>query len=101
MDSAPLFTPGQAQDLLAARAREARVEQGLTQRSLAARAGVALATLRHFEQTGQVSLKHLTSILHALGRLDEVEQLLRPAPAASLAELEHRLAAPRRKRGSR
>ncbi|HEX4796008.1 MAG TPA: helix-turn-helix transcriptional regulator [Humisphaera sp.] len=95
-----LQTPASAQRMLADRVREARVGLGLKQSTLAARAGVALPTLRRFEQTGEVSLKHLTRICHALGRLDEFENILRPPPAASMAELEARAALPRRKRGS-
>jgi hypothetical protein len=68
---------------------------------LAERAGVALPTLRRFEQAGEISLKHLMRILHALGRLDEMDELLRPPPAASMAELEQRAATPKRKRGTR
>ena len=63
---------------------------GLKQTTLAARAGVALPTLRRFEQTGEVSLKYLMRICHALGRLDEFEKILRPPPAATMAELESR-----------
>jgi transcriptional regulator with XRE-family HTH domain len=81
--------------------REARVALGLKQATLGARAGVALATLRRFEQTGDVSLKHLMRLCHALGRLDEFENVLRPPPAATMAELEARAFSPKRKRGSR
>jgi len=95
-----LQTPSAAQRLLADRVRDARVALGLKQTTLASRAGVTLASLRRFEQSGEVSLKHLMRICHALGRLDEFDSLLRPAPAASIAELESRLAHPRRKRGS-
>jgi len=96
-----LQTPASAQRLLAERVREARVGLGLKQSTLAARAGVALPTLRRFEQVGEVSLKHLTRICHALGRLDEFENILRPPPAATMAELESRVTKPKRKRGSR
>jgi transcriptional regulator with XRE-family HTH domain len=97
----PLLSPTEVQQMLAARARAVRIEMRLTQKTLASRAGVAYATLRRFERTGEISLKHLARLTHTLGRLDEFEQLLKPAPAASLAELESRLARPQRKRGSR
>ncbi len=87
--------------LLAARVREARVALGWKQTSLVLRAGVTLASLRRFEQTGEISLKHLMRIVYALGRIDEFESLLRPPPATTMAELEARVAAPRRMRGSR
>jgi HTH-type transcriptional regulator/antitoxin HipB len=100
-DPIQLQTPLGAQKALAARVREARVGLGLKQTTLADRAGVTLASLRRFEQTGEVSLKHLMRICHALGRLDEFEALLRPPPAATMAELEARVTRPLRKRGSR
>ena len=100
-DALPLLAPIQAQRALADRARAARIAMGLKQKTLAQRAGVTLATLRRFEQIGEISLKYLVRIFHVLGRLDEFENLLKPPPAASIAELELRLAAPLRKRGSR
>lgn len=74
---------------------------GLKQTTLASRAGVTLATLRRFEQRGEIALKYLTRICHALGRLDEFDAILRPPAAATMAELESRVAHPARKRGSR
>ena len=96
-----LLTPTAAQRTLADRVREARIAMGLKQKTLADRSGVTLATLRRFEQKGEISLKYLMRICNALGRLDEFDQLLKPPPAASMAELESRVAKPRRKRGSR
>lgn len=96
-----LSNPADAQRTLADRAREARLALGLKQATVATRAGVTLASLRRFEQTGEISFKHLTRILHALGRLDEMDALLRPAPAATMADLEARANQSRRKRGTR
>lgn len=98
----PLFlqTPIGAQRMLAGRVRDARVALGLKQTTLATRAGVALASLRRFEQTGEVSLKHLMRICQALGRLDEFDGILRPPVAATMAELESRVTRPARRRGS-
>jgi HTH-type transcriptional regulator/antitoxin HipB len=90
-----------AQRLLADRVRDARVEMGWKQTTLAERAGVTLPTLRRFEQTGEISLKYLMRLCYALGRLDEFETLLRPPRAATMAELEACLTQPARKRGTR
>jgi transcriptional regulator with XRE-family HTH domain len=100
-DRLQLRTPSEAQRMLAERVRDARVGLGLKQTTLAARAGVTLATLRKFEQKGEIALKYLMRILHALGRLDEFDTILRQPPAATMAELESRMARPARKRGSR
>lgn len=94
-------TPLEAQRMLADRVQQARVGLGWKQTTLAVRSGVALPTLRRFEQTGEMSLKHLMRICHALGRLDDFERLLRPPPVATMAELEARAARPQRKRGTR
>ena len=96
-----LLTSIDTQQMLAARVQQTRLGLGWKQSTLAARAGVALPTLRRFEQTGEISLKYLMRICHALGRLDEFENLLRPPPAATVAELEALENRPRRKRGSR
>ena len=96
-----LLTPSAAQRLLADRVRDARLAMGFKQSTLAARAGVSLPTLRRFEQTGEISLKHLMLICYVLSRLNDFDGLLRPATAATMAELESRLARPKRKRGSR
>lgn len=78
-----------------------RITAGLKQSTLAARAGVSLASLRRFEQRGEISLKHLVRICHALGRLDELAGLFQPPPAATMAELEARVSAPARRRRRR
>src|SRR4051812_49156973 len=93
-------TPVEAQRELASRARAVRLELRFTQATLATRAGVALPTLRRFERTGEVSLKYLLRIAHALGRLDEFTSILRPAPPMTMAELEALVDRPRRQRGS-
>jgi HTH-type transcriptional regulator / antitoxin HipB len=95
-----LHTPVEIQRLLADRLRAARLESGLKQSTLAARAGVTLASLRRFEQSAQISLKHLLRVCHSLGRLDELSGLFLPPPARSIAELERLVDRPIRKRGS-
>ena len=97
----PLLTPPEVQRILATRLREARITSGLKQETLSRNAGVALATLRRFERTGEVSLKHLLRLCHALGRMDDFDSLLHPPPAKSMAELEARTEQPSRKRGTR
>lgn len=96
-----LLTPSAVQRLLADRVRDARLAMGFKQSTLASRAGVSLPTLRRFEQTGEISLKHLMLLCHVLARLNDFDALLRPAAAGTMAELESRLVRPKRKRGSR
>ena len=100
-ETVQLMTPSEAQRMLAGRVRDTRIGLGLKQKTLAARAGVTLATLRKFEQKGEIALKYLMRVCHALGRLDEFDAILRPPAAATMADLESRVTRPARKRGSR
>ena len=96
-----LQTPDEVAQSLARRVKELRLMAGWKQATLAARSGVTLASLKRFEYTGKVSLENLLRLCHALGRLDEFDQVLRPPAAQSLAELEARTSAPMPKRGRR
>lgn len=83
-----LTTPEEISQGLAARAKALRLSKKWKRSTLAARSGVSQASLRRFEETGQVSMKHFLRIIFALGRLDEMENLLRPPEATSIADLE-------------
>lgn len=96
-----MTTPEQVSKDLASRVRQLRLTLKWKQETLARHAGVSLASLRRFEQTGQISLKSLLRLSFALGRLSDYEDLLRPPAADSIAALEKLVAAPRRKRGSK
>ena len=58
--------------------RERRLQMDLTQEGLAERSGVALSTLRKFEQTGIISLESFLKILSIVGGLEEVIEVLKP-----------------------
>ena len=94
-----LYTPEEVSLRLAEHVRRLRLHNKWTQATLAKRAGVTLPTLRRFERTGLVSLKHLLRLSLALGRLDEFWTLLEPSAATSIKELEANQAAAGRKRG--
>ncbi len=99
--SIQLATPDETARLLADRLRRLRLLAGWKQSTLAHRAGVSLPTVRRYERTGRTSIENLLRLCHALARLDEFNELLRPPAAQSLAELEARVAEPTRKRGRR
>ena len=67
-----------AQKTLAQNVRERRLQMDLTQEGLAERSGVALSTLRKFEQTGIISLESFLKILSIVGGLEEVIEVLKP-----------------------
>ncbi len=73
---------------LAGKLRALRLTRGWRQETLAVRSGVSLGSLRRFERTGQISLKHLLELCFTLGRMDDFEGILRLPPATSIAELE-------------
>jgi transcriptional regulator with XRE-family HTH domain len=56
---------------IVARVRERRLEKDLTQKAFAARAGVGYGAYRHFEQTGEITLRNL---LRCAGVLDDTEE---------------------------
>ena len=74
-----LITPTKARRKLAENTRARRLQMDLTQQGLAERAGVALPTLRKFEQQGMISLESYLKILMALGGLEAVVEATKPA----------------------
>lgn len=67
-----LITPSKAQKKCAENLRARRLHMELTQESLAERSGVALATLRKFEQKGTISLESFLKLLMVVGGLEDV-----------------------------
>ncbi|HYH45216.1 MAG TPA: helix-turn-helix transcriptional regulator [Thermoanaerobaculia bacterium] len=99
MNRFSLTTPEQVRQTLAARIRALRLARGWKQTTLAQRSGVSLASLRRFEESGQVSLANLLALAFALNRLDDFDALFQAPPASSIAELEAGEARPTRRRG--
>lgn len=100
---ANILAPDDVARILAERVKALRLIRGWTQATLAHRAGVTLASYRRFETTGKASLELVLKVAHALGRLDEFADLLKPPPASSIEELAAQSASPKpkRKRGVR
>lgn len=83
-----LFTPQEMAHALADRHKKLRLSRKWKRKTLAQRSDVSVASLVRFEQEGKISLESFLKLLNALGRLDEVESLLRPATAKSIDELD-------------
>jgi transcriptional regulator with XRE-family HTH domain len=96
-----LMLPPDVARALAERVKTLRLSRNWKRTTLAERAGVSAASLKRFETTGEVALASLLKLAHALGRLAEFGELLRPPEAQSIAELEARHAHPVPKRGRR
>lgn len=98
-----LTTPSRGLERLASNLRQRRLGLGLTQAGLSARSGVALGTLKKFEQTGQASTEVLMKLLIALGAAEATLKASEPeTPAfASIDAVLGSTPRPSRKRGWR
>ena len=88
--SLQLHSPEEIAGRLAERVRAERLRRQWKQETLAERSGVSLPTVRRYERSGRTSVENLLKLCHALGRLDEFADLLKPPPASSIDELERR-----------
>lgn len=98
-----LMTPAKAKRRLADNMRERRLSMNLTQTGLSERSGVALSTLRKFEQSGAISVDNLFKLMLVLGGLDEMIEASAPKTSgfSSIDEVLSGNETPKRKRGSR
>lgn len=98
-----LMTPAKAKSKLAQNMRERRLAMNLTQAGLSKRSGVALATLRKFEQSGAVSVDNLFKLMLVVGGLDDLIKASAPNPSNynSIDDVLSGNESPKRKRGSR
>jgi len=98
-----LKTESELMSEVATRLRDHRLSLGFRQVDLSKRSGVAIATLRHFERSGQIGFAGLAKLLVSLGLVDEFLAALKPAQAApsSLEAFVREDAVPLRKRAPR
>lgn len=73
-----LIAPSKAQRKLTDNIRKRRLLMELTQEELAERSGVALPTLRKFEQKGVISLESFLKLLLVVGGLEEIIDSTKP-----------------------
>lgn len=97
------MSPSKAQMILANNMRERRLALNLTQAGLSERSGVALATLRKFEQTGKISVESLFKLMAIVGGLEAVLEAVKPAPKTfdSIDDVLAGSKQPKRQRGHR
>lgn len=98
-----LLTPSKAQETLASNVQARRLAIGLTQAGLSSRSGVALSTLRKFEQTGAASIEVLCKLLMVVGGLEDVVKASAPKQSdfTTIDEVLKADAKPKRKHGWR
>lgn len=79
-----LLAPGELAQKIGANAREARLAQNLSRKSLASRAGVSESTIKRFESSGQITLDALVLIATALGATRQLAELFKHEQPVSL-----------------
>jgi len=73
-----LQLPSEALTESAAKVQVLRKTAKLSQKELATRSGVSFGSVKRFENTGKISLESFYKILHILGRLNEIDNILKP-----------------------
>jgi len=63
---------------MAKRHKMLRKQAGFTQSDLARRSGVSLGSLKRFETSGQISIQSLFLLIDVLGRLDDLDKIMKP-----------------------
>jgi len=86
---------------IAARVKERRLGQNLTQRVFAKRAGIGYDAYRKFENSGEITLRNLVLCAVILNDMDDFSGLFSGKPYHSLDDLLKVQEMKRRKRGSR
>lgn len=80
-------TPNSVMQNISAHVRQRRLERNWTQKLLAAKAGIPLATYRRFESLGEISLRGLVMIAISLGAEDDLSQLFSAKEYQSIDQL--------------
>jgi hypothetical protein len=81
------LTASEVQKSIASKARGRRKWLKDSRAKAAERSGVPAATLRKFENTGEISLRQFLMLLQAYGDLSVLEQAFENPPAQSMDEL--------------
>lgn len=85
MDLSLMSAPELASEL-GARVRRERLRQNLTQRTLAERSGASRLTVTRMEADGSATLTKFLSVLVALRRAGDLDGLLEPPTAETIAQ---------------
>lgn len=81
-------TPRDVQGQVRSAMRNRRLALNMTQKDLAEKSGMPLATLKRFEQTGEISFAGLLAIAGAIDALEEFRNLFPIPPARTLDQLD-------------
>lgn len=81
------LSPQELADGISDRTRALRIQFNMTQKELADRAGVSFGSVKRFEQTGEISLKHLIRIAVVLNATDDFKSLFQTSSYKSVREV--------------
>ena len=97
------ITPTKAKIAIAENMKQRRLALNLTQAGLSERSGVALSTLRKFEQSGAISIDNLLKLMLVVGGLRRIVDASAPSQSkfSSIDDVLSDKTRPMRKRGSR
>jgi transcriptional regulator with XRE-family HTH domain len=95
------FNPSAIVKGIASRMRDRRLELNLTQKGLAGKSGVSLGTLKRFENSYEISLKHLLMIAVVLDATGEFALLFSQKQYESIEEVLKATTKKKRERGKR
>lgn len=94
------FNPVSIAEKLALRLRKRRLFLNMTQKSLSEKSSVSLGSIKRFEKSGEVSLKHLLKLALVLDALDEFHNLFPKEDYNSIDDILKSRKQKERKRGS-
>ena len=92
-------TPNLIMSGIAQRVKQRRLENGWTQKMLAAKAGLSLPSYRRFESSGEISVRSLVMLAFALDMTDEFETLFSSKTYQSIDDIVKSEQTKQRKRG--
>lgn len=82
----PVLTEQSVVAELVKRVKLRRKELGINQRALAQRSGVSFGSIRRFEEKGDISLCSLVKIGHAIGCLQDFNELFKNSKIKNLKD---------------
>lgn len=83
-----VITPQSMAQKLAEKEKTSRKQMKLTQKELSVRSGVSYASVRRFENSGEISLFSLLKIANVLGVLEDFNALFTRKAITSLKDLD-------------
>ena len=93
------FNPVSIAKKLALRLQKRRLFLNMSQKSLAEKSGVSLGSIKRFENSGEISLKHLLKLALVLDALDEFHDLFPTKEYNSIDDIIKNRKQKERKRG--